>query len=210
MAPIHIPRALASIARGMLKPKSPNRLLIGLGPENPHIYNSRAGLFDVDYLGHMNNAAFLAHAEYARWELTAENELLNKMYNLDTHFVVSGAGLRYRREIRPIFRKFTVDTYVGGLDHRHLWVYQTFRCPDDGNNRIRAQVLIQGVAVKDREVVDPRELLKSQGYDPNLVDSLCRPSNGEQTKSMDDMMRAFEDLDASFRASTAADDATLK
>jgi len=71
-------------------------------------------------------------------------------------------------------------------------------------------VLIQGVAVKDREVVDPRELLKSQGYDPNLVDSLCRPSNGEQTKSMDDMMRAFEDLDASFRASTAADDATLK
>ena len=49
----------------------PNSGFGGGGYSNPHIYESKCGIFDIDIFGHMNNAAYLNHAEYARWELTA-------------------------------------------------------------------------------------------------------------------------------------------
>lgn len=96
---------------------------LGLRVDDPHRYYARVGIFDVDYLGHMNNAAFLSHAEYARWDMTAENGLLQSMYRTDTHFMVASSYCRYRAEMRPIFQQFQVETYVAGLDDRNLWMY---------------------------------------------------------------------------------------
>jgi hypothetical protein len=71
MGLIHTPRTIYSIMNGVYKrqlffrqhpptsiasngiPK--NTLTVGLEPSNPHIYQARLGLFDIDYLGHMNN-----------------------------------------------------------------------------------------------------------------------------------------------------------
>ena len=76
MGLIHTPRTIYSILNGVYKrqmflrqepttlsaaaatavsgtPK--NTMTIALGPTNPHIYQARLGLFDIDYLGHMNN-----------------------------------------------------------------------------------------------------------------------------------------------------------
>jgi acyl-CoA thioesterase FadM len=120
MGLIHIPRVAYSIGKGFYK-QTPGSL-VGLGPDNPHIYESRAGLFDVDSYGHMNNAAYLTHAEFARWEMSATNGLLKNMYNAETNFLVASTAVRYRRELRPVFRKFHVETYVGALDERNIWM----------------------------------------------------------------------------------------
>lgn len=77
MGLIHTPRTMYSILNGVYKrqiflrqqvptptasstvigiPK--NTMTIGLGQTNPHIYQARLGLFDIDYLGHMNNGMF--------------------------------------------------------------------------------------------------------------------------------------------------------
>ena len=68
MGIVHIPRTAASIAKGYIKRRmSPlsdkEKNLVGVGfKQPPHVYTSRAGLFDVDLMGHMNNASYLTHA----------------------------------------------------------------------------------------------------------------------------------------------------
>jgi acyl-CoA thioesterase FadM len=118
---IHTPRVIASLVRGLRQRSSSN--IDGIVPGKPHKYHARVGVFDVDYLGHMNNAAFLSHAEYARWEMTAANGLVQAMYKTNTHFMVSSASCRYRAEVRPLFRKFEVQSMVGGMDEKNIWMY---------------------------------------------------------------------------------------
>lgn len=121
MGIIHTPRVLATIAKGMMKkPNSPIRSRIGV--IEPHKYFARAGLFDVDYLGHLNNAAFLNHAEYARWEMSAVNGWLEAMMKNNAHYFLTSASCRYRAEIRPIFRKFEIQSIVAGMDEKNLWL----------------------------------------------------------------------------------------
>lgn len=71
MGLVHTPRVIFTIAKGLLTGKGklsrniPTNSVLGVG-DNFHSYQARAGVFDVDYLGHMNNASFLAHCEMAR------------------------------------------------------------------------------------------------------------------------------------------------
>ena len=78
MGLIHTPRTIYSVLNGVykrqifLRQQNPlptattatsigtpkNTMTIGLEQTNPHLYQARLGLFDVDYLGHMNNGAF--------------------------------------------------------------------------------------------------------------------------------------------------------
>jgi hypothetical protein len=54
MGVVHTPRTLISIAKGLWKSRQdPNARNAAIGI--PHIYTARLGVFDVDYLGHMNN-----------------------------------------------------------------------------------------------------------------------------------------------------------
>jgi Thioesterase-like superfamily len=131
---IHTPRVIASIARGLLRRRSlhPNdSRYVGFPSASgrngavvggPHIYTARAGFFDVDYLGHMNNAASLTHAEYARWEMTATNGALSSMLKSNTHFMVASSAVRFRREVRPLLRRFEIHSVLGGIDDRHFWM----------------------------------------------------------------------------------------
>jgi hypothetical protein len=72
------------------------------------------------------------------------------------------------------------------------------------------QILLQGVAVKRREVVNPRILLKDIGLSEELVESLVRPrSDSPEHVIMEEMFQHYEELDASFRQAAAADDKAL-
>lgn len=153
MGIVHIPRTIASCARGYYRrwssPLSIEKLaVVGIGPNNPHRYQGRVGLFDFDSLGHMNNAAYLTHAELARWEMSALNGSLVKCVREKYLFIANGCTVRYRKEIGP-FKRFDIETYVGSFDKRNIWMYQTFRQPGDGG-RILAQFLLQVVVVKDQ------------------------------------------------------------
>ena len=133
----------------------------------------------------LQSAAYLSHAEYARWDMVGQNGMLTAMYENKVFFVVAGTTVRFRREIRPIFQKFQIDTAVCALDSRNMWISHKFRYPKTPNSpesRVLAQVIIQGVAVKGRDVVNPATFLKEcEGMDADLIDSLVLPApNGTQ------------------------------
>lgn len=179
----------------------------GIGPQNQHIYKARAGLWDVDYIGHMNNAAFLSHAEYARWEMAAESGMLRKMASDNILFIVSANFVRYRREIRPLFQSFQVETTVSALDIRHMWFFHNFRYAND--DRIRAQVVVQGVVMQRGQVLTPSDFLTHDcGHDPDLIQSLVWP-DGENVVHAD-LLKSYRSLDDALRTVAAEDDAKFK
>lgn len=239
MAIIHTPRSLAAIARGMMKRR--RRLaaatandkrtatddasgFVGFVPsrgsskpddDNAHVYKSRPNiLWDVDYLGHMNNASYLTHSEYARWEWTTETGALRSMYDHGMNFVVTQSAVRFRKEI-GLRDRFQIRSHLHAIDDRHLWMHQTFRS-DGGEGRILAQVLVQAVAVKDRGVVPPSTVLEAIGVPDGVVDSLMwQDADGSSggTAQGDDaltFLERFRDLDEAFRREATADDERLR
>ena len=252
MGLFHIPRVALACARGLAQrrrslappaaaspsspPPPPPLPVAGIGPDHPHLYHGTAGILDVDYLGHLNNAAYLVHAELARWEMAASNGSLGRMWedrDRGTAFLVAGTTVRYRREVEA-FRRFRIDTHVGAVDGRNLWVYHAFRYPGSGSGsssgagsgsksgsapdaggRVLAQVLVQAVVVRDRKVLDPAAYLTDVvGADPDLVGRLAEI--GRAGGDIDDHLgddalmgekRArYLDLEEALRASAAADD----
>ena len=95
------------------------------------------------------------------------------------NFMVGGSAIRYRREIRPVFRQFEVHTFVARLDERHFWIYHTFRYPPGGKDpgRIRCAMVCQGLAVQGRTVLDPRKyLIENVGMDAETVEQMSQES----------------------------------
>lgn len=175
-----------------------------IGAANKHVYKSRAGLFDVDYIGHMNNAAYLTHAEYARWEMTAQNGMLQTVASNGFFFIVSGTFIRYRRDIRPIFQSFQVDTFVSGVDERNIWISHNFRLSEE--DRVRAQLMVQAVVLQKGKVVDPRHfLVQDCGFDADLVGSVTLPDGAQVNQK--DILDQYLELDDAMRTAAAIDDA---
>mmetsp|Transcript_37163 Transcript_37163/g.43228 ORF Transcript_37163/g.43228 Transcript_37163/m.43228 type:complete len:222 (-) Transcript_37163:60-725(-) len=176
MGLVHTPKTIASIIRGQIKLLRSSsyggtrRKLAGIGQDNPHIYVARAGLFDIDYLGHMNNTAYLTHSELARWQLVAENGILFPMINSNAAFVVTGNSVRYRKEILA-FSKFLIETRIECTD-KNMWIDHVFRDADGG--RIKSQVLVKAVIIQNGRVVENPEnfLVETCKIDSAVIDQL--------------------------------------
>lgn len=216
MGLLHIPRVALSCARGYYLRRTAAESkakvnILGVGPSNAHVYDGRCGLFDIDGFGHMNNASYLVHAELARWEMSAANGSLGANMSQQCAFLVTGCAVRYRREIGPLFRKFQIKTFVGGLDRRNLWVYHTFHYPGDGggkNGKVLAQILVQAVVAQNRTVLEPEAYLKEIcGIDEKEVDKL---KNFHENDLMMNKRSRFEELQETLRASAAADDERVR
>ena len=213
MGLIHTPRVIFSIAKGLLarsrqsNQQQSSRLFVGLG-DNIHSYYARAGLFDVDYLGHLNNAAYLNHAEMARWELSAENGLFESLAKTGATFLVANTTIRYRREIRPLFRTFQIDSNIVAMNDRYLWILHNFRYPIQGRSRVRAQIILKGVIAHRKEgVLNPTTFLKDTcGFDIDQVDGATLPELGNET--VEHMLERFSSLEYSLREAAAIDDKT--
>ena len=208
MGIVHIPRTIAAIAKGTVRRlQSPlcdqAKALTGIGPNNPpYIYSSRAGLFDVDIMGHMNNASYLTHAELARWEWTAFNGMLSSGMRDKAFFIVGAATVRFRREVVPL-KKFDIETRLFSIDDRNLWAYQTFHYHINENERgkVLAQLLIQAVMTQNGKVINPRTYLQSvlpiedAFKDMNAVESI-----------FDEKTERFTDLEDVLKRSAALRD----
>jgi hypothetical protein len=140
--------------------------------------------------------------------------MLQTMLKQDIHFLVVGTTIRYRKEIRPLFGKFQIDTTVCGMDDRNLFLMHQFRTvsSQDEESRIMAQMIVQGVAVqKGRTVMNPATLFKDViGFDSNLIDSItlsnmkiASNSESETTVELLDKYSAFE---GAMKKATAEDD----
>ena len=87
--------------------------------------------------------------------------------------------------------------------------YHTFRHAAEGDDRVRAQLLVKGMIIENRKPMDPREYLeKKVGVtDLAVLDSLKRPSTDA---SLEEMMVAYEALDGAQRKVAALQDANVK
>eukprot|EP00934_Nitzschia_sp_Nitz4_P006589 Nitzschia sp. Nitz4//scaffold161_size51353//12235//12964//NITZ4_006942-RA/size51353-processed-gene-0.57-mRNA-1//1//CDS//3329537891//6579//frame0 len=201
MGLIHTPRVLFSVARGLMN-QTPIDKAVGFSV--PHKYTARVGLFDVDYMGHMNNAAYLSHAEYARWDMTSSNGLLQTFFKSNTHFVVTSVATRYRAEVRPIFRKFEIESFICAMDDKNMWISHNFRHAAEGDRRVRAQILTKGAALRNGKVIDLREFLRDKtDLDPAVIESMDRPHHDPELEAM---ITHLNDLDDSQRVMAARDD----
>lgn len=213
MGIVHIPRTAAAVLKGIAKRRlSPlseqEKSLVGIGLNHPpHVYSSRAGVFDVDLMFHMNNASYLTHAELARWEWSAFNGTLAANLATKSYFIVSASMIRFRREIPPL-KKFDIETRLGGIDDRNLWVYQTFH-PKEGEERgkILAQVFTQAVITKSGKVINPRSWLDDNfpsAKGTTLDDLITTPEEAESL--FDEKSARFMHLEETLRRSAALHD----
>ena len=134
------------------------------------------------------------------------------MYKHNVNYLVAGTTIRYRKEIRPIFRKFQIDTTVCGIDERNMWISHKFRllAPQGGDrteSRVMAQMIVQGVAVKGRDVIDPGIFLKEKvGIDADLVASLTMPNVAKKSEIVEEMLERYTALEESMQKAAAEDD----
>jgi acyl-CoA thioesterase FadM len=168
------------------------------------------------YRASMSSAAYLSHAELARWELTAYNGMLQAMYQNNVNFLVVGSTIRYRKEIRPLWCQFQIDTTVCGIDSRNMWISHNFRLPAKDTatqmaSRVMAQMIVQGVAVQGRNVIDPGIFLKEKvGLDAEVIDRVTL-SNGAATPTiLDEMLQRCVALEETMKAAAAQDDEKYK
>ena len=204
MGLVHVPRTAAAVLKGTIKRHlSPltdkEKMLVGIGKDNPHVYTSRAGIFDVDIMFHMNNASYLSHAEYARWEWSAFSGLMSKSFRDKAPFIVTGAFVRWRREIPPL-KKFDIESRLGGIDDRNMWIYQTF--VPHGGGKVLAQLYYQAVLVQNGKILRPRSWLEDS-IDAKILDEL----ESKGTNSIfDEKATQFTNLEEVLRRSAAYDD----
>ncbi|KAL7521382.1 hypothetical protein ACHAWX_006053 [Stephanocyclus meneghinianus] len=217
MGIVHIPRTFAAIAKGYWKRRtSPlsdrEKSLVGLGfQQPPYVYTSRAGLFDVDVMFHMNNASYLTHAELARWEWSSFGGILDANLKSRSYFIVTASMIRFRREIPPL-RRFDIETRIGGMDERNLWVYQTFHNSNEGpsengtsneRGKILAQVFTQAVITKKGKVINPRGWIEDHfPATKEYLDDLS-VSGGDDASLFDEKAARFKHLEEALRQSAA-------
>jgi acyl-CoA thioesterase FadM len=228
----HTPRVIATVARGLwhhrihgkqAKVSSPTGPAgTGFSAQDPFVYTGRVGLLDVDYLGHLNNAAYLQHAELARWLWTASRGYLLTMLGDNCHFLLASSSIRYRREIRPVFQTFQIDTFVAGIDERNVYAVQNFRYPpsisEKKEERISAQMILRGVLTKHREVVNPMEYFERRcSIDREILEQLRVPSSSPasfdrdgSTVSSHQVLQRYIDLEESLKEVASLDDDILE
>eukprot|EP00550_Attheya_septentrionalis_P000383 CAMPEP_0198293140 /NCGR_PEP_ID=MMETSP1449-20131203/15806_1 /TAXON_ID=420275 /ORGANISM="Attheya septentrionalis, Strain CCMP2084" /LENGTH=226 /DNA_ID=CAMNT_0043992623 /DNA_START=34 /DNA_END=710 /DNA_ORIENTATION=+ len=225
MGIVHIPRVVASCVKGAYARRAAAAAVaatgtngtkqddlvrtIGTSPDNPHVYRARVGLFDVDAFNHLNHASYLVHAELARWEWSATVAPILPMVKEQALILVTGAAIRYRREIGPFLNTFEIHTHLASMDERNLWAYHTFRYPKDHNNnsKILAQLLVQAAVVHKGKVINPQEFLqKFLHLDPSVIKDI-QSSHGNDL--FHKKRTTFGDLESLLRASAAEDDATF-
>jgi acyl-CoA thioesterase FadM len=236
MGLVHTPRVIASIARGWFQRRNhlrqidvqeaglpaapsgptsavPSLLPIppasGMGPDHGRfVYEARAGLIDYAF-GHLNNASYLTHAELARWQMLAYAGLFPHMIKTSTLLVVAGTTIRYRREIKPFWCKFRIESHFARIEGSRLWTVHDFLVPgsapshgDNGQNKSRAQMVVPCAWVRNGKVVDPRSYLREAGVDEATVLSLCDAvgDDGPGTSSLlKDVTTQYAALEESMR-----------
>lgn len=88
--------------------------------EDTSVLNLRAGIFDVDNYGEVNNGRQLTLMDLGRYDLGARVGLLNLIKRKKWGLAVGGSSVRYRRRI-PFLKRFELHSRVVGHDGR--WFY---------------------------------------------------------------------------------------
>ena len=123
---------------------------------------------------HMNNAAYLQHAELARWEHGIATGFMRHASRERLIFLVASNAIRYRRELKPL-QRFEVHTSIIAADERSMWMWQRFHparsSSDEAQERAAAGSLCRAVLKRGSDVVSPLLVMQALGADePTLAD----------------------------------------
>jgi len=169
--PILLSRIAAALVRGYM---GRHRWRAGTCfGNNPHIYNGRAGILDIDIMQHMNNASYFTHTELARWELFAQSGLIDWAKSRNAMFIFAAASIRYRREIKA-FQSFEIHTHIIGADNKSVFISQDFHSTDD--NQLLAQYICRSILCNSN-IIPPSEFITAIGADDKLIHDVSAPTN---------------------------------
>ena len=81
---------------------------------------------DLDLLGHVNNAKYLAIMDLARIDLMMRSGWWDRFRHQGWYPVVAGQTITYRKSL-TLGQRFEVESRVLGMDERWFYVQQVFR-----------------------------------------------------------------------------------
>lgn len=81
---------------------------------------------DLDTVGHMNNAKYLALMDLGRVDLMLRSGSWKRTREQGWYPVVAAQTIRYRRSLQP-WQRFELHTRVLGVDERAIYMEQEFR-----------------------------------------------------------------------------------
>lgn len=84
---------------------------------------------DLDGLGHMNNAKYLALLDLGRIDLMLRSQFWQKIQAQGWYPVVAAQTIRYRHSLQP-WQKFTLHTTIIGFDDKAIYFEHEFRVGD--------------------------------------------------------------------------------
>jgi YbgC/YbaW family acyl-CoA thioester hydrolase len=118
----------------------------------------RAGLTDIDFNMHINNARYMVFMERARWDHPVQTNTWNVMLKEKLNFIVAGIDMGYIREIR-LGNKFEVETCYLGWDEKYFYLEQRFVV--DG--KIHAYGLVKAVFLQQGKKAEPHQVANTLG-----------------------------------------------
>lgn len=80
---------------------------------------------DIDFLGHMNNGVYLSLADFGRSDLSVRCGLWEQARSRGWYSVVQNATISYRLSLE-LWKQYTLETKIVGLDARSIYVEQRF------------------------------------------------------------------------------------
>lgn len=118
----------------------------------------RAGLFDIDFNMHINNANYMRFMEKARWDHPVQTNTWDLMLKEKLNFIVAGIEMGYIREI-PFAKQFEVQTHYLGWDEKYVYLEQRFVVAD----KIYAYGLVKAVFLQKGRLASPETVAEILG-----------------------------------------------
>jgi len=119
------------------------------------ILKLRAGIFDIDTFGEVNNGRQLTLMDLGRYDMAVRTGLMKVVRKKKWGLVIGGSSVRYRRRI-PFLKRFELHSKVIGHDGRWFYFLQEMWRPKN----ICSSALIKAGVVSKGGLIPATEVLK--------------------------------------------------
>ena len=119
------------------------------------VLKMRAGLFDIDTFGEVNNGRQLTIMDLGRYDMAVRTGLMKLVRNKKWGLVIGGSSVRYRRRI-PFHKRYEMHSQVIGHDGRWFYFLQEMWRGDSicTSALIKAGILSKNGLVPSADVIN--------------------------------------------------------
>lgn len=120
----------------------------------------KAGLFDIDYNLHVNNANYLKFMEKGRVEHALATGLFKPMFSNRCRLLVASTEITYIREVRP-YQPFTLHSRLIGWDGKYLYYDQRI----EKDAALHTHALVRMAVVRESGLLTPQAFVELADLD---------------------------------------------